>query len=157
MTKKITIVLIAAMFLSFHLIAQDTKLGGEMKLDKSINISEVLAKPDNFLGKKIRVEGYIVDGCKHHGTWIALASDKEFQKMDVWAKKGHLKFPLEHKGKYGIVEGTLYVIQMSEEDAINWLKHLGEKHDQEVDLEKAKGGMKLYRLDPSSAILKNSK
>jgi len=156
MHKQLISILIVLLVLSSFALAGEITLGGEITIDTATKISEVLDNPTNFMDKPVRVEGIIVDGCKHQGTWIALASDKEFQKLNVWDKEGKIKFPLEHKGKYAIVQGTLYTVHLTEEQATKWLQHLAETHEQEVDLSKAKGGMDIYRLSPTAAIVKDS-
>ncbi len=72
-------------------------------------------------------------------------------------KEDKLKFPLDHKGKYGIIEGTVYSVHLTEEQALKWLKHLEETHQQKIDMTRAKGGMTLYRVSPIGAIVKDSK
>jgi hypothetical protein len=157
MQKRIILLLVIVLVFGFNLFSKELTLGEKIKTEKITKISEILEKPEEFMDKTVRVEGYIADGCMHHGRWIALASDKDFQQLSVWHKEGKIKFPLDHKGKYGIVEGTIYFVQLSEERALNWLKHLEKIHGQKIDLSKAKGGMKLYRIDPIGAVIKDSK
>lgn len=157
MQKRIALILALTLVFSLCLTAKETKLGGEIKIEKVTKISEILEKPEDFMDKTVRVEGYIVDGCMHHGTWIAIAGDKDFMKLDIMDKARKLKFPLDHKGKYAIVEGTVYSAQLTEKQATQWLKHLEKTHKQGIDLSKAKGGMKIYRVSPTGAVLKDKK
>jgi hypothetical protein len=157
MQKKVIILLVIVLVFGFNLLSKEVKLGEEITIKKATNVSEILEKPMEFLNKTVRVEGYIVDGCMHHGTWIAIAGDKEFQKITVRDKEGKLKFPLDHKGKYSIVEGSVYSVHLTEEQALKWLKHLEETHQQETDMSKARGGMTLYQVSPTGAIVKDAK
>lgn len=157
MRMKLFVFTILVLFIASFGFAGDIEIGGKLTLEKSTPISDILANPDNFLDKPIRVEGYILDGCKHEGTWIALASDKEFENLQVWHKDGALKFPLDHKGKYAIVEGSLYFVQLTAEQAKKWLAHLSTTHEQKVDPEKVKDGMKIYRINPTAVIIKDQK
>ncbi len=157
MQKRLVLVLAFLLVFGFNLFSSDVTIGEKLKMKKVTNISEILTKPADFLGKNVRVEGLIVGGCHHHGTWIAVSGDKEFQKIDVRDKDGKLKFPLEHKGKYAVVEGSLYEVKLSQEKAEQWLKHLAENHGDKVDLSKAKGGMTFYKISPYAAVLKDSK
>ena len=157
MQKRIILLLVIVLVFGSYLLSKELTLGEKIKTETVTKISDVLEKPEEFMDKTVRVEGYIVDGCMHRGRWIALASDKDFQQLSVWHKEGKIKFPLDHKGKYGIVEGTVYYVQLTEEQALNWLKHLAEIHGQKPDLSKAKGGMKLYRIHPIGAVIKDSK
>jgi hypothetical protein len=157
MQKRVILLLVIVVVFTFNLISKEVKLGEKINIEKATKISEILEKPGEFLNKTVRVEGYILDGCKHHGTWIAIAGDKDFQKITVRDKEGKLKFPLDHKGKYSIVEGSVYSVHLTEEQALKWLKHLAEVHQQKIDTTKAKGGMTLYRINPMGAIVKDSK
>ncbi len=157
--KKSIVILLALLFIcGLNLMAGDLVLGEKIKTEKSTKISKIFEKPESFVGKTVRVEGYIVGGCYHHGRWIAVAGDKEMQRMEVWPKKDTFMFPLDHKGKYGVLEGTVYVQEMTEKQATRWMKHLaGGDHDEDIDLAKAKGGMKVYRLAPTGAVIKDAK
>jgi hypothetical protein len=157
MQKRFFLLFITVLILGSLLVSAEVTLGEKIKTEKVTQVSEIMEKPGDFVDKIVRVEGYIVDGCMHEGTWIAIAGDKDFQQLTVWHKEGKMIFPLDHKGKYAIAEGTLYPVQLTEEQAINWQKHLAAIHKQEVDLEKAKGGMTLYRLSPIGVIIRDAK
>lgn len=157
MQKKFIVLTLALVLMSAVVFSGEVKLGEKVTLEKATKVSEINAKPEKYIGKTVRIEGYIVGGCFHHGTWIAIASDKEFQQMVVWPKKGQIKFPLEHKGKYGIIEGKVYVYERTEEEAKNWIKHLNSSHEEKIAISKYKDYMKNYRLDPVSAVIKDQK
>ena len=157
MKKQVIVLLTVVLVFAFNLFSKELTLGEKIKTETVTKISEILEKPDEFMDKTVRVEGYIVDGCKHHGTWIGIAGDKDFQKIDVWHKDGKIKFPLDHKGKYVIVEGTVYSIMLTEEQAVQWQQHLAQEHKTAFDPAQAKGGMKLYRINPMGAVIKDTK
>lgn len=157
MQKKIVVLLAMLMVFGLTLTAKDLKLGEEIKIEKVTKVSEILENPDKYLDKDVRVEGFIIDGCMHHGTWISIAGDKDFQSLMIRQKEGKITFPLQHRGLYCIVEGTVYFVELNEEQAIQWLQHLEETHGQKADLSLAKGGMKIYRINPTGAILKEKK
>lgn len=157
MKKQMMITSLLILAFSLMLTAGEVKLGGEFTIQKATPISQILEKPADFEGKLVLVEGYIVDGCMHEGTWLSLAGDKDFTKLMIQDKENKMKFPLDHKGKYAIVEGTVYFKMLTEEQATKWLQHLAEIHKQPADLSQAKGGMKLYKVSPVAAIIKDAK
>jgi hypothetical protein len=157
MQRRIILLFITVLILGSFLFPAETTLGEKIQTEKVTQVSEILEKPGDFIDKVVRVEGYIADGCMHEGMWIAIAGDKEFQQLTIWHKEGKMTFPLDHKGKYAIAEGTIYPVQLTEAQAISWQKHLAAIHKQEVDLEKAKGGMTLYRLSPTGVVIRDSK
>jgi len=157
MQKRVILLLVVALVFTFNLLSKELKLGDEITIEKATKVSEILEKPAEFLNKTVRVEGYILDGCMHHGTWVAIAGDKDFQTIMVQHKERKLTFPLDHRGKYCIAEGTIYSVHLTEEQAIGWLKHLEEIHQQKPDMSEAKGGMTLYQISPTGAIVKDAK
>jgi len=157
MQKRIILLLIIVLIFTFNLLSKEVRLGDKIKIEKATKVSQILANPAEFLDKIVRIEGYILDGCMHHGAWIAIAGDKDFQTIMVQHKEGKLIFPLDHRGKYCIAEGTVYSVQLTEEQALKWLKHLEEIHQQKIDMARAKGGMTLYQISPIGAIVTDSK
>ena len=157
MQRRIILIFISVMILGRFLFSAETILGEKIQVEKVTQVSEIVEKPGDFIDKIVRVEGYIVDGCMHEGAWISIGGDKDFQQLTIWHKEGKIIFPLDHKGKYAIAEGAVYPVQLTEEQAINWLKHLAAIHTQEINLEKAKGGMTLYRLSPIGVIIRDLK
>lgn len=100
-------ILLLVFFVS--LIAEDTKKYGEKisSIEKT-NISEIIEKPESFVGKKVLVEGTVVNVCAKRGCWIELASEKEFETIRVKVQDGVIVFPMEAKGKKALVEGEVY-------------------------------------------------
>ena len=72
----------------------------------------ILENPKNYEGKKVLVEGTILNVCAKRGCWIELASDKEFETIRVKVKDGEIVFPMEAKGKTAIVEGEFYSFEV---------------------------------------------
>ena len=98
------------------LIADDTKKYGEkITLTERTEISEIMNKPDSFVGQKILVEGTVVNVCAKRGCWIELASDKEFETIRVKVQDGIIVFPMEAKGKQALVEGEVYSFEYETE------------------------------------------
>jgi hypothetical protein len=157
MQRRIILLFITVLISGCFLFSAEVTLGEKIVTEKVTQVSEILAKPGDFIDKTVRIEGYIVDGCMHEGTWISIGGDKDFQQISLWQKEGKMIFPLDHKGKYAIAEGVIYPVQLTEDQAIAWLKHLAAIHTQELNLEQAKGGMTFYRLNPTGVVIRDSK
>lgn len=100
------------------LIAADGKKYGEdLTLSQKTNISEILSQPDQFVGKKVLVEGLIVNVCEKRGCWMEIASDKEFESIRIKVEDGVIVFPMEAKGETAVVEGEVYSFNVEEEAA----------------------------------------
>ena len=94
------------------------KYGKEITLKETTKISEIIANPEKFDGKRVLVKGPIVDVCKEQGCWIKIGSDKEAESIRFKVKDGVIVFPLEIKGKSALAEGVVSVKQYSIDDLI---------------------------------------
>ena len=94
------------------------KYGKPLTLKDTTKVSDIYANPDAFNGKRVKVQGPIVDVCSMKGCWIAIASDKEFQSIRFKVDEGVIVFPMDSKGLTATVEGVLTVTVMSVADQI---------------------------------------
>lgn len=113
--KKLLVLALLITFLSVTMaMAADTeekKYGDDLTLKEQTKISEILANPDNYVGKKVLVSGVVTDVCAKRGCWINLASDKEFDKIRVKVTDGEIVFPMDVKGHEALVEGEVYKME----------------------------------------------
>lgn len=152
--RSIALVLMSILLLS---AADKKNFGAKLTLDQTTKISTILESPEAYVGKKVQVEGRIVDVCKKRGCWMELASDKEFQTILVKVKDGEIVFPLEAKGHLGLVEGTVEKLEISREKRIEQLKHQAEEAGKEFDPAIVKEGKVIYRLRGLGAQIDLSK
>lgn len=126
--KKIIILSIISLFVLGSVNASSKKkYGKEVTLKQSTKISEIVANPEKFNGKKVLVEGPIVDVCKERGCWIKIGSDKEFESIRFKVEDGVIVFPMEIKGKNTTAEGVVSYKVFSVEELIK----NGEEHAKE--------------------------
>ena len=71
-----------------------------------VKVSDLLAKPDAYIGKTLRVQGMAVGVCEHRGCWINIAGDKEGEVVRVQVEDGVIVFPPEIVGDQVIAEGV---------------------------------------------------
>lgn len=93
------------------LAAQEKKYGTALTLTEVTKISDIHANPDRFDGKRVQVQGPVVDVCADMGCWLALGSDKKDQILRFKVEDGVIVFPMSAKGKTAKVEGILTVIK----------------------------------------------
>jgi hypothetical protein len=115
------------------------KYGKPITLKETTKVSDIYAKPDAFNGKRVKVEGPIVDVCSEKGCWIALGSDKEFQTIRFKVDDGVIVFPITLKGSNAVVEGVLTVSTLSEADQIEQGKHMAQEKKVPFDPKTVKG------------------
>ena len=145
--KKLLIIPIALLFCGY-LFAQtdDGKYGSEITLEEKTNISDILNSPEDYLDKKVLVEGEVLDVCQKMGCWMELESDVEGEKIKVKVKDGEIVFPVEAKGKTALVEGTVYKIELTQEEAAEYLEHEAEEQNEEFDPSTVTGPMTIYQI-----------
>jgi hypothetical protein len=145
--RKLLIITIVLLF-SGCLFAQtdDGKYGSEITLKEKTNISDILNSPEEYLDKDVLVEGKVLDVCKMMGCWMELESDVEGEKIKVKVKDGDIIFPVEAKGQTALVEGTVYKIELTKEEAIEYLEHIAEEQDQEYDPSTVTGPLTIYQV-----------
>ena len=99
MRRSVAAFLALSLFATAGLSAAARKFGKPITLKDTTKISDIYANPDQFNGKRVRVQGPIVDVCAERGCWIAIGSDQEFQSLRFKVEDGVIVFPMEIKGQ----------------------------------------------------------
>jgi len=145
--KKQLIVPIAILFCGLLFAQTDNgKFGSEIGLEEKTNISDILNSPEDYLDQKVLVEGEVLDVCQKMGCWMELKSDVEGEKIKVKVKDGDIIFPIEAKGQTALVEGTVYKIELTQEEAAEYLEHVAEEQNQGFDSSTVTGPMTIYQI-----------
>jgi hypothetical protein len=113
MRRFIAAAAVLAMVATVGLSAAVKKYGKPLSVKETTKISDIYAKPDAFHGKRVKVQGPIVDVCAEKGCWIAVGSDKEFQSLRFKVDDGVIVFPMDAKGLTATVEGVVSVTVLS--------------------------------------------
>ncbi len=86
---------------------KNEKFGTGITLKTKIAVEDLLKDPAKFEGKKVVVEGTVVDVCQHSGCWVELAGAEKGQTLFVKAKDGEIVFPKNVVHKTVLVEGVV--------------------------------------------------
>jgi hypothetical protein len=144
-----TMLIVLFVFISCSIIfaqSEEEKLGEGITLTEKTSIAVILSDPESFLDQVVLVEGEVVDVCPKMGCWMELKSDSEEKIIKVKVKDGDIVFPMEAIGKTAVVEGKVYKIELTEEDAVGYMEHLAEEKGQEFDPSTVKGPMIIYQI-----------
>ena len=152
--RILTSLLIVALFNTLAFASNVKTFGNKLTLLNVTNISEILAEPEKFVGKKVLVKGMVVDVCAKRGCWMYLASDKPFEKIQIKVLDGVIVFPMSARGKEALVEGEIEALNYSKEDAIAWLQHMAEEKGESFDSASVTSGMTIYRIKALGAEIK---
>lgn len=152
--KSIIRILSAIIIFSSIQFAQNGKqFGNELTVKETTEISTLLSSPDDNIGKRVLVEGTVIEVCEMAGCWLMLQGKDENEKIKVKVKDGEIVFPTEAKGLKATVEGELYKIEMDEEMARDYLEHVAEEQGKEFDRNSHNGQLVLYQLKGIGAVI----
>jgi hypothetical protein len=107
--------------------------GGGVKVAEATSIAKIMADPDAYVGKTVRIEGKVLDVCPMKGCWMELSGEGEGSSLKVKVDDGVIVFPVTAKGKLAVAEGVLEAIPMTRESYVGWMEHLAEEKGQTFD------------------------
>jgi hypothetical protein len=154
MKYSIAVLLVAALVACSALAGSPKKYGKEITLKEPMRVSDILANPGTYDGKKVLVEGAVVDVCKKRGCWIKLASDKEFESIRFKVEDGVIVFPMEAKGKTARAEGVVSVKTYSVEDLVAQGKEHAKEQGTAFDPSTVKGPKTVVQIQGEGAVIR---
>ncbi len=140
--------------ISISVFAQSEKYGRDLTLKEKTEISKILSAPEEYVGKTVLVEGEVLDVCQMAGCWMELKSDAKDQKIKIKVKDGDIVFPVEAKGKNAVVEGTVYKIELTKEEAVEYYEHVAAEQGTEFDPATVTGPVTFYQIKGLGAEIK---
>jgi hypothetical protein len=127
--------------------------GAGVKQAEAVSIGALLADPQKYVGKTVRVDGTIRDVCPMRGCWIDVAGDGagvvRFQVED-----GEITFPVAAKGHPVSAEGVFERTELKGERAVGYLRHLAEEKGEPFDAAKVPDPLVIYRLRGQGAVVR---
>ncbi len=130
----------------FAIIDDKDKYGEDITLKEKTNISDILSNPEDYLDKKVIVEGEVLDVCPKMGCWMEIKSDVEGEKIKVKVKDGEIVFPEEAKGKNALVEGKVYKIDLTVDEAVEYYQHQAEERGEEFEPSTVTEAVTIYQI-----------
>lgn len=114
--RLIRIVVLCGLIASVPVVAAE-KYGAGVSLEKATSITQLLAKPAEFAGKTVRVEGVVTEVCTMMGCWMALAPEGRAGESSVLIQVEHdgvIVFPVTAKGHKASAQGVVEKIEGGE-------------------------------------------
>jgi len=109
MRRTMTVTLLIVLLVAGIAEAKVKKYGKGVSKGEYTKISTILADPEAYNGKVVRVEGTAVGVCAHRGCWLTLASDVEGQTIRFKVEDGVIIFPKEIVGETVKGEGVFTI------------------------------------------------
>lgn len=110
---------------------------GRQSLGEGVSVTEVtsmhaiLERPDEFIGKTVRIEGEVLDVCPRKGCWVEIGDDDDTLRVKV--KDDVIVFPADSVGRTMAAEGVVEAIEQTREQHLAWLAHLAEERGEDFD------------------------
>jgi hypothetical protein len=127
----IAVVLLAAQFAT---AGDTTSLGQPLEGLEPTPIEVIVADPDAWEGKDVRISGEVTGVCAMQGCWMDLVSP-ENATLRVKVDDGVIVFPPEAVGQRAVAEGKVEIVEMTKDEYTGWMKHVAEEEGKEFDLE----------------------
>jgi hypothetical protein len=121
--------------------------GADLEAGEPVSVAELLSRPDDFVGERVRVEGRIDGVCPRRGCWIDIREDDGKRKVRFKVEDGEIEFPVEVNGKHVVAEGVFARTEMTPEQALAYAKHLAEELGEPFDEASFDGPYVIYRID----------
>lgn len=105
--------------------------GAGVQTAEVTSVAKILADPDAYVGKTVRIEGKVTDVCPMAGCWMEV--DDAGKSIKVKVDDGVIVFPVAAKGQPAVAEGVVEAIPMTREKYVDWLAHLAEEKGEKFD------------------------
>lgn len=151
--KKALVLVFALALLSIGVTASAATYGKAPGAGDAVKVSELLASPDKYVGKTVKVEGIVTDVCEKRGCWMVIAGDKEFQSIRFKVEDGVIVIPMEAKGRKAVAEGSFTKIELTHEQAIAHAKHMAEEQKKPFDPKSVTGPTVTFQLNGTGAVI----
>ncbi len=133
MRKMLCLELMVFMGCCSVLLSGDPKsYGGGVTGGARTPISDILANPETFEGKVVRIEGRVADVCRKAGCWMDI-QDEAGRRIQIKVDDGVIIFPVGAIGNRAVAEGRIEILDMARESYVAWLKHMAKENGREFD------------------------
>lgn len=146
---KVLLAAVLALALPAAVVGQDgKKIGAGVTLTEATPIDALIKTPQDYVGKKVRIDGVATAVCAAMGCWMAVAESDQKDAPTVRLKvehEGAIVFPMSAKGKKVSAEGTFEAIGKGDEHA-NEAASEHAQHD--------KTASKQYQITATGAVIR---
>jgi hypothetical protein len=147
-------IMVVVLIMVCPLLSADLKLGKPVDIKTPTAIKDILANPDQYLGRDVMIEGNIANVCQNAGCWIDVKDSSSPETLQVKVNDGEIVFPKDGAGKKVSAQGTVEKLVLTKEQYIEKLKHDEQESGKKADLSKVTGGVTIYRIKGKGAVIK---
>ena len=89
--------------------------GDGVSLDEAVAIDVLLSNPNDYVGRKVRVDGVITAVCKKRGCWMQVTDADSGKGVRIKVEDGVIVFPYTSMGREVQAEGIFEAIKLTPE------------------------------------------
>jgi hypothetical protein len=131
--------------------------GAGVQAAASVSMADIRNNPDQWVGKKVRIEGTVVDVCPKRGCWFEMAGEAPGETMRFKVKDGVMVFPMSARGQHAVAEGVVRKIPLNLEQTRRVKAHEADEKGEAFDPATVTEAITLVRLDGAGAVLRDKK
>jgi hypothetical protein len=128
--------------------------GEPLTLTEVTEVSEILATPAEYVGKRVLVEGEVVAVCEQKGCWMDLETSDDAE-IQIKVPDDVIVFPVSARGKTALVEGIVEERQLTSEQAFAAAAHRAEEQGEAFDSTAVFAATTVYRIQGSGALIRD--
>jgi len=139
MKRFLILSLVICAFAAAPTWAGETETYGDgVTLTEAVAIDTLITKADEYVGKKVRVDGVITGVCKKRGCWMQVTDPESGNGVRIKVEDGVIVFPYESMGQKASAEGIFEAIKLTPEQ-IKARQAAAHGHEVDEDCEKNEG------------------
>lgn len=151
---KIITVSTVLLFLLTISFAAPKHYGKKLTVKEKTKISDILAEPEKFAGKKVLIEGTVAEVCEVQGCWIKIKSDETSDQIRFKVNDGEIVFPKNATGKTALAQGIVTVKTKTKDELIAEGEHFAKDAGKEFDPSTVTGPKTVVTIKGEGAVLK---
>ena len=126
--------------------------GEPLTLSEITDVSTILASPDEWVGRRVLIEGEVREVCEMMGCWMDIQAKDELIQVKV--ADGVIVFPISARGRTALVEGTVEALALSAEQAMAEAQHRAEEQGEVFDPAATYAPQTIYRIQGIGALIR---
>lgn len=132
--------------------------GEALTLAETTPIQALLANPDAFKGKRVRIEGTVREVCPRKGCWMDLSGPvvegKGGGTLRIKVQDDVIVFPKDAHGAHAVAEGVVEILELDREQYVRWAAHEAEERGESFDpASVGEGPFRRIQLAGTGAVL----
>ncbi len=127
--------------------------GAPLTLSELTEVSTILASPDEWVGKRVLIEGEVHEVCEMMGCWMDIQAEDDL--ITVQVADGEIVFPISARGKTPVVEGNVEALVMTAEQVKAQAMHRAEEMGETFDPAATYEATTTYRIWGLGAVIRS--